>query len=305
LNNITASTIICTYNRSDFLTELLDKLLQQDFPKDQYEIIIVDNASTDKTYAIVEALIKNNSDFNIRYVYEENQGLSFARNRGIQESRGQYIIYIDDDELPKNRDWLRNLIAVFDTHQADAVGGTIELDFRAKPPYWLTKSFHGWLGEFPAAQDEPYQTFSTINGGNMAFRKSVLLELDGFNQNLGRKGKHLLAGEDTDLSHRLTEKDKTIFIAPNAIMNHIIESNRLTKSYFIRLQKGIIFPDYNHQFSFQKRFILIIKSIAEIIINGIIFILCIISMRFWFFAYLYLYRSWIKLRTLASTAPFR
>src|SRR6185295_3889232 len=91
------SVIICTYNRDKFIGEALNCLAKQTLPAEDFEIIIVDNRSTDNTASIAKNFIADHPGLQARYVMEPNKGLSFARNRGIQEARASIITYIDDD----------------------------------------------------------------------------------------------------------------------------------------------------------------------------------------------------------------
>src|SRR5687768_7478899 len=91
------SVVICTYNRDKFIGEALNCLAKQTLSVDAFEIIVVDNNSTDNTVQIAKNFIATHPELNARYVLEPNRGLSFARNRGIQEAKAPIITYIDDD----------------------------------------------------------------------------------------------------------------------------------------------------------------------------------------------------------------
>src|SRR5574340_52790 len=104
-----ASVIICTYNRADLLKESILSVQNQDFPSDQYEIIVVDNNSADDTKDVVTETAKD-SPVRIIYVFEGKQGLSHARNTGINNSDGEIIVFTDDD-VEAEKSWLRELVA--------------------------------------------------------------------------------------------------------------------------------------------------------------------------------------------------
>src|SRR6185295_19406533 len=91
------SVIICTYNRDKFIGEALTCLAKQTLPAENFEIIVVDNRSTDNTAAIAKKFIADHQELRARYVMEPHKGLSFARNRGIAEARASIITFIDDD----------------------------------------------------------------------------------------------------------------------------------------------------------------------------------------------------------------
>ena len=116
------SVIICTYNRAQNLPQCIDILCRQDLDDDfKWEIIIIDNNSNDDTKETVKNIIAQ-YDLPIKYVFEKEQGLNFARNRGIKESKGQYFAYIDDDILVTPK-WLKSLYRALKNNDADSVGG--------------------------------------------------------------------------------------------------------------------------------------------------------------------------------------
>jgi len=104
------SAIIITHNRVEYLIKAIQSLLHQSLPKDQYEIIVVDNCSTDHTRETVEKLSANNK---VRYVFEPELGSSKSRNTGLQHARGTYVAFLDDDVITCP-DWLEKILHVFE-----------------------------------------------------------------------------------------------------------------------------------------------------------------------------------------------
>ena len=103
------SVIICTYNRVELLGKCVNSLMTQTARKENYEIIVIDNNSTDNTADLIRKIKIINS--NLRYVKEANQGLSYARNRGWKEAKGEYIAYIDDDCKADNN-WCKHICPI-------------------------------------------------------------------------------------------------------------------------------------------------------------------------------------------------
>jgi len=97
LNKILVSVIVCTYNREHYIERNLDSLSKQSLSVENYEIIIINNNSTDNTESICKSFIDNHPELQIASFNEHNQGHSYARNKGIQESKGEYLAFIDDD----------------------------------------------------------------------------------------------------------------------------------------------------------------------------------------------------------------
>ena len=120
------SACICTYNREKYLRKSIEALLSQSLPASEFEVIVIDNASTDQTKQICQDY---RSHPNFRYIYEARSGVSYARNRAYQEAKSPYIAYLDDDAIP-TRFWLEKMLTLFNSDsQIGVVGGRIELDF--------------------------------------------------------------------------------------------------------------------------------------------------------------------------------
>jgi len=150
---VKASVIICTYNRSALLRGSVLSVLNQDFPSDQYEMIVVDNNSADDTEKVVKELALSSS-VRIEYVFEKNQGLSHARNAGIRKAKGEIIVFTDDD-IEAERSWLCELISAFDSPDVACAGGPIRPVWSGERPTWLTDEWVGYLtvGDFPSARE--------------------------------------------------------------------------------------------------------------------------------------------------------
>jgi glycosyltransferase involved in cell wall biosynthesis len=298
-NQIQISVVVCTFNRAALLAESLAHLATQDFPAERFEILVVDNASTDRTAAVVSGLITQFPKIRIKYIYEAEPGLSHARNCGLREAAGEYVAFIDDDGLAVP-EWLTEISLTFQTCRADAVGGEVTLLFREKPPYWLTPRFHGWLSVFHPVQSQPYSIKARPFpvGCNIAFRRDLLFELGEFDPQLGRKGSSLLAGEETALFIAMIQAGKKLFIAPKAAVRHIVARDRMTFKYFLKIQKGLLLSKLSR---YQpptrgKRILLLVRLILEALLNGVLLLIAIPTVRYWFLAYLFFYRSLLKIK---------
>jgi glycosyltransferase involved in cell wall biosynthesis len=229
-NIIKISGVICTYRRPEMLKYAMESLLRQTLPSEQYEVIVIDNNSGDKTYSVVRNY-QNRAAFPIIYFLEERQGLSTARNTGIQHARGEYIAFLDDD-AEADPDWLSSFVKVFErVPQAWVVGGKILPIWDAKRPSWLTDDLLNNyslldLGETPCFLEWPEHVL-----GTSCFRRSVFDEIGWFEPLLGRSGYSLVGDEDSEIQHRLIAAGKRVFYAPQAIAWHHILPQRLTKHY--------------------------------------------------------------------------
>ena len=246
------SIIICTYNRSKSLERTLDSIREMAMPIGlEWELIVVDNNSKDDTNKVVEEY-QRKCEFSVRYIKEEQQGLSFARNRGVKETKGKIIAFTDDDVLV-DKNWLRSISKAFEEYDVACVGGKILPIWEKCKPKWLTEEYYGCLalldyGERPLYFDKP-----NIWGANSAVKAEVFQEYGLFDTSLGRIPGKLYAGEETSLFKKILNGGDKIFYSPQSIVHHIIPKERMAKNYIRKWKfdngelKGILFGDYLHR----------------------------------------------------------
>lgn len=235
------SVIICTYNREMFLYDALSHVAQNIFPAENYEIVLVNNNSTDSTESECQRFSKDHPEVQFRYFVETQQGLSYARNRGIDESRGDILVFLDDDSFVKS-DYLSNLQKQMDKHpEAMAFGGKITPLFEsAEVPKWLSKWTYSWVSAIDKGEKVTlFEGNSYPIGANMGFRKECLDKCGIFNTELGRSKKNLMAGEEKDLFNRLKEHNMPIYYFPDIHVEHVIPPQRTTRDYIVRLGQGV------------------------------------------------------------------
>ena len=235
------SAVICTYNREKYIYNVLRSIAENDFPKDGYEIVLVNNNCTDSTEAECERFKSDFPDVAFFCFHEPNQGLSYARNCGIRESRGDIIIYVDDDALV-NKEYLRTYAEFFDrNHEAAAAGGTITPLYETAEPEWMSHYTRmlltGALDLGSREREFPKGAFP--GGGNVAYRRSVFDQIGLFDVELGRKGNSLIGAEEKDLFDRMGSQGMKFYYLPNAIIYHIIPEHKLTIDYLKRLSLGV------------------------------------------------------------------
>lgn len=235
------SVIICTYNRDKYIYNVLKSLAENTLSKEQYEIVLIDNNCTDNTKNECKRFVQDFPNVIFRYFEEKNQGLSYARNRGIKESQGDILVYVDDDAVVNN-EYLQTYSNFFNQYvDIDAAGGAIIPRYETSEPDWMSHytkvlitcyKYHGdIIREFPK-NDFP-------SGGNAAYRASVFEKVGLFNVELGRKGDSLVGAEEKDIFDKMTTLGMRFFYLPNAILYHLIPEKKLTKDYFDRLTYSI------------------------------------------------------------------
>ncbi|ASC71570.1 EAL domain-containing protein/glycosyl transferase [Halomicronema hongdechloris C2206] len=227
------SVVICTLNRADYLRKAIKSLTSQTFNAAQFEIIVVDNNSTDNTRSVAKDEFGGIN--NIRYLFEPVMGLSQARNTGWQNSRGDFIAFLDDDAIAAPQ-WLEIIAQVFAsvTPMPGCVGGKVKPLWESPRPSWLSDSLLSCLSLIDYADYPTFLEDGFVVGANMAFPKKVLQELDGFSTMLGRKGKSLLSNEEILLRNQLKSAGYKIFYHPEASVIHQIPASRLEQSWFLK-----------------------------------------------------------------------
>ncbi len=234
---IRLTLVIATYNRAEQLMVTLGSVAMQSTKAEMWECIVVDNNSKDNTRERIEAFIAEHSSLNIRYLFEENQGLSHARNAGIKASRGDIVAFIDDDERIV-ADFITAYIDLFDQHpDAMAAGGEIIAEYPTGRPRWMSHYTERPIAN-PMSFGDRVRLFPSgriPGGGNMAMRRRLFDSIGMFNTTLGRTGKRLLGGEESDLFERIAKHGYRVYYAPRAVMYHILPEEKLSRDYFIRL----------------------------------------------------------------------
>ena len=228
------SVAICTYNRADRLILALEALCQQSLESQFFEVLVVDNASTDETQKVCTDYQEQLS--NLRYIYEPVQGLSKARNTALEQARGEYISYLDDDAIPCQT-WVEEIRNTFQTAKPTpvGVGGPIYPLWEMGQPEWMQEEMN-FLFTILDYGDEPHWLkFPRFPfGANMSYQRQVLCQVGGFHENLGRKGGSLLSCEEYLLNKTLTRQGGRFYYNPQASVQHWIPKERSRSEWVIR-----------------------------------------------------------------------
>jgi len=233
------SVVLSTYNRADRLPAALDALLAQSADI-AYEVIVVDNNSTDATRTVVEQAAAR-SDGRLRYVFEPRQGLSYGRNAGIAVARSPIVAFSDDD-VRVAPDWIAQLKRTFDAHpEIDYVGGRVLPHWLASPPPWLTDAHWAPL----ALQDYGDQPIVSgreravcLVGANLAFRRRLFDVVGMFTPSLGRVKDGIGSTEDHDMQLRAWKAGIRGLYDPELRAEADVTPDRLTRNYHRRWHRG-------------------------------------------------------------------
>ncbi|MFP4058784.1 MAG: glycosyltransferase family 2 protein, partial [Candidatus Brocadiia bacterium] len=226
------SVVVPTYNRRAVLERVLEALLAQSLAPERREVVVVDDGSTDGTAELGAKLARRGG---LRFLRGEHRGAAAARNRGIQEARGDIVAFTDDDCLPP-RDWLERLADGYARHpEVVGVGGAV-----VPPPEALAASAVArhelWQSRevFGARDQETLGGFECPAGGtnNMSYRRATLVEVGGFDESFPP----FVWGEDADLKRRITRRGGRLLYLPLAV----VHLRRYALGPFLRqsLQRG-------------------------------------------------------------------
>lgn len=241
MNKTYLSVIICTYNRDKYIYNVLKSVAENNLDTSLYEVVLVNNNSTDNTESECKRFEIDFPNVSFQYHLECNQGLSYARNRGIAEAKGNVVVYVDDDATV-NTEYLTTYYQFFNKNpNVYAAGGPILPVYETEEPKWFShytrQLITGRL--YLGNEAREFSKGAFPGGGNAAYRKSVFDKVGLFNPELGRKGNSLIGAEEKDLFDKMVDKGIKFYYLPNAILYHIIPPAKLTNDYFQRLTYSI------------------------------------------------------------------
>ena len=221
------SLVICTFNRADFIGEALRSLANQSLSPDDFEIIIINNNCTDDTEQICLSFIAKHPSLDVIYVIEKNQGLSFARNRGIEESKYEIITYIDDDAYA-SPSFLSIITDFFkENPKTVGVGGKVIPRYEIAEPKWMNSYLDGFVAKLDMGHKQMrFSKFQYPVGCNMTYTKSILKKVGGFNNKLKWRA------DDKYIGIKVREVSDEVYYLPNLVVEHTIDAYRTSDENF-------------------------------------------------------------------------
>lgn len=247
------SIVVCTYNRANLLAGALQTLCKQTLAPSEYEIIVVDNNSSDDTRVKVEEFSQRYP--NLRYAFERQQGLSHARNSGWRKARGEYVAYTDDDcKLPQQ--WLTKAKAIIEELSPAVFGGPYYAYYNSSKPQWWKDSYRSSIITNTARE---LTQGEYLSGGNIFFRRELLESMGGFDSSLGMSGDTIAAGEETSLLNKIlkTNQNHLIYYDPQLFVYHLVHAEKmklkwLARNYFYR-GRSVYRVNQNNNLTVSKR----------------------------------------------------
>lgn len=230
------TVILCTFNRCQLLAKALESVARSILPDAvDWEVLVVDNNSSDRTPDIVESICQQYPG-RFRYLFEPQPGKSRALNAGIREARGNLLAFTDDDVVVEPT-WLQNLTMALDKGECVGTAGRILPELTFSPPRWIPLKDRGALA--PLALFTPDLEAGRLNespyGANMAYQKRVFGKYGGFRTDLGPEpgSGNPQKCEDSEFGHRLLTAGETLRYEPTAVVYHSVPPNRVQKKYFL------------------------------------------------------------------------
>lgn len=226
------SIVVPTFNRGRQLESLLASLVDQDAGDVRYEIVVVDNNSTDDTCEVVTSMAARAPAGLVRYVFEPRRGVSYARNTGVAHTTAAIVAFLDDDGVA-GPDWVRSMKRAFDEHpEADCIGGRIVPRWVHPRPSWLTAPHWGPI----AVQDRTApaylnarQASACLLSANLGVRREAFDAVGGFSPDYPRN-------QDREFELRLWRAGRQGLYLPDMDVTVDVPPERLTRRYHRRWQ---------------------------------------------------------------------
>ncbi len=223
------SVALCTHNRADLLQLALESVCEQALARSAYEVLIIDNNSTDHTRQVAKGF---ESVENVRYIFEPQMGLSHARNRAWKEARGDYVAYLDDDAKGPPQ-WLTVAKGIVEAQSPAMFGGPSRAFYVSKKPKWF-KDEYAQHSFGPTARALGENEF--LFGFDLFLRRDVLEMCGGFDPDLGMTGSKMAYGEETAIQHILRERspDEVIYYDPDVWVYHLAAPDKMVLAKLVR-----------------------------------------------------------------------
>ena len=235
------SIVICSYNRASYITGALGSLYAGNANLNDFEVIFVDNNSTDNSLQIANDWRAAHLLGNFMITSETKQGASYARNTGAKLATGEWLCFMDDDAVAFP-DFVQNILKHIASYPGRVgFGGRIIPKYIPHEPSWMSYYVSSMVGHFHYS--ETYTAFK--NGkypleSNMIVRKDIYDKVGGFNEALpGVVGTVRIGGEGKALFYSIMELGHTIYYDPSIVVHHIVETKKLTATYLYNVASGM------------------------------------------------------------------
>ncbi len=232
------SVIICTYNRHTLVLATIASLRRQTLSYEQFEVLVVDNGSTDGTLNAVEAYVHagpilGRSQWRVHCLLEPQNGLAYARNTALKVAAGAIAVFIDDDTFVEPH-FLERLLVAYEACGGDAIGGSVEICWEAPRPYWLNNNLLELLGYFaPFTNRTPLPAAMSLSNTNFSVKVKALRHVGGFYPFLSKQLGAPINLEIAELCQRLRQAGYTLWYEPGVVLAHRVPQARLERAFLV------------------------------------------------------------------------
>jgi glycosyltransferase involved in cell wall biosynthesis len=236
---IRITAAICTHNRVALLPAAMESLLAQSLRPTDYEVLVIDNGSTDATPAVIRRYLDAPGAVTLRSAAQPLLGLSHARNLAADMAAGEIIAYLDDDAVADPA-WLAALLDAYAAFpDAWAAGGPVRLAWQTPRPEWLGDDLLPMLSRLDLGEERrPIGTREYVWGTSLSCHRQAFRSLGLFRADLGRRGAALVSGEDTEFQRRIRAANRQVIYAPAAQVAHWVVPARARQRYFVARAYG-------------------------------------------------------------------
>ena len=226
------SIIIPTYNREALLNELLHSLIVQKFDADDFEILVIDNNSTNDVAKTIEEFTKAYPKFDVKYFNEKQQGVQYAWNRGIAEALGKLLVFVDDD-VTFHKDYFETLSKDFsDNLDNISGGGKIAPVFEHQKPAWISKYVMPYFIEINLGERSTFPKKHNPFATNMLVSKAIFDKIGVFDTEKFKDKSVIIPGTfERDLFKRIRKAGLPVYYFHDLLVWHFIPEEKIDKSY--------------------------------------------------------------------------
>ncbi len=214
------SVIVPVYNAHESINRCIEALLDQTYQREKYEVIVVDDGSTDGTADIIK-------DYPVKYIYQKNQGPAAARNKGAKQARGDIILFTDSDCVAANN-WIEEMVRPFQSTEVVAVKGVYRTNQKS-----LTARFAQIEFEERFEMLKKVKSIDMVDTYSAAFRREIFLKEGGFDESFP-----VANNEDTELSYKISKAGYKMVFNPNALVYHLNHPDSIKKYFRLKFWRG-------------------------------------------------------------------
>lgn len=290
MTNLNFSVVVCTYNRYKYLKKCIDSLLSQSINKSSFEILVMDDGSTDETEKLIQKYKKKLSVPQIHYFKSKNIGLAHSRNLALKQAKSKYIAFIDDD-AKADLNWLKNALKYFNNlknkKEIKGITGPVLPYYIVKKPVWFKDEYEA---DIKSSVSRYLKIGESFSGPNMILNKDFVNKFKGFGEDIDMKADVLMVGEETKFFERIWQKypaNKFFYYATDLKVYHLVHPYKMTVIYRLKrwFASGQSYYLRNNHNSIVANLLLFIKVNIYFCIKIFMAVISVLSHRF--------YQNWV------------